>query len=78
LARTTTMATSGNKTAGDALGSAPDPGLKAELETPDAWVAVPDEVVFEVGVDEKILVRKLDLHLIPLIMALYIFSFLDR
>lgn len=28
--------------------------------------------------DEKKLVRKLDLHLIPLIMALYLFSFLDR
>ncbi|KAI8627139.1 major facilitator superfamily domain-containing protein [Xylariaceae sp. FL1651] len=30
------------------------------------------------GVDEKKLVRKLDLHLIPLIMLLYTFSFLDR
>jgi hypothetical protein len=29
-------------------------------------------------VDEAKLVRKLDLHLIPLIMALYLFSFLDR
>lgn len=30
------------------------------------------------GVDEKKLVRKLDLHLIPLVMGLYLFSFLDR
>ena len=30
------------------------------------------------GVDEKKLVRKLDLHLIPLVMLLYLFSFLDR
>lgn len=30
------------------------------------------------GVDEKKLVRKLDMHLIPLIMLLYTFSFLDR
>ncbi|KAI1276248.1 DNA-repair protein rad2 [Xylaria sp. FL0933] len=30
------------------------------------------------GVDEKKLVRKLDLHLIPLVMLLYTFSFLDR
>lgn len=29
-------------------------------------------------VDERKLVRKLDLYLIPLIMALYLFSFLDR
>lgn len=29
-------------------------------------------------VDEKKLVRKLDMHIIPLIMALYLFSFLDR
>lgn len=30
------------------------------------------------GVDEKKLVRKLDLYIIPLVMALYLFSFLDR
>jgi hypothetical protein len=30
------------------------------------------------GVDERKLVRKLDVHLIPLIMCLYLFSFLDR
>lgn len=30
------------------------------------------------GVDERKLVRKLDLYLIPLIMGLYLFSFLDR
>lgn len=30
------------------------------------------------GADEKKLVRKLDIHLIPLIMGLYLFSFLDR
>ena len=29
-------------------------------------------------VDEKKLVRKLDLYIIPLVMALYLFSFLDR
>ena len=28
--------------------------------------------------DEKKLVRKLDMYLIPLVMALYLFSFLDR
>ncbi|KAH6988092.1 major facilitator superfamily domain-containing protein [Ilyonectria sp. MPI-CAGE-AT-0026] len=30
------------------------------------------------GVDEEKLVRKLDLHIVPLIMLLYTFSFLDR
>ena len=30
------------------------------------------------AVDEKRLVRKLDLHLIPLVVLLYLFSFLDR
>jgi hypothetical protein len=30
------------------------------------------------GVDEKKLLRKLDLHIIPLVMGLYLFSFLDR
>lgn len=30
------------------------------------------------GVDEGKLVRKLDLYLIPLVMMLYLFSFLDR
>lgn len=30
------------------------------------------------GVDEKKLVAKLDMHLIPLLMLLYTFSFLDR
>lgn len=27
---------------------------------------------------EKLLVRKLDVNIIPLVMALYLFSFLDR
>lgn len=30
------------------------------------------------GADEKKLVRKLDLYIIPLVMGLYLFSFLDR
>jgi len=30
------------------------------------------------GINERTLVRKLDLHLIPLIMGLYLFSFIDR
>lgn len=30
------------------------------------------------GADEKRLLRKLDLNIIPLVMGLYLFSFLDR
>ncbi|PMB68162.1 putative transporter [Beauveria bassiana] len=40
----------------------------------DGWEAREEEP----AVDEKKLVRKLDLYLIPLIMMLYLFSFLDR
>lgn len=36
-----------------------------------------DETLLQ-GVEEKKLVRKLDLYIIPLVMALYLFSFLDR
>ncbi len=31
-----------------------------------------------IDADEKVLVRKLDFFIIPLIMTLYLFSFLDR
>ncbi|ROW09888.1 hypothetical protein VPNG_06276 [Cytospora leucostoma] len=42
-------------------------------------VVAPCEVTLQdLGVDEKKLVRKLDLYLIWLIMGLYLFSFLDR
>ncbi|KAF7550399.1 hypothetical protein G7Z17_g5738 [Cylindrodendrum hubeiense] len=37
-----------------------------------------DELSLETVEAERQLVRKLDLHIIPLIMALYLFSFLDR
>ena len=30
------------------------------------------------GLEEKALVRKLDLHIIPVVMVLYLLSFLDR
>ncbi|KAJ9145473.1 Flap endonuclease 1 [Pleurostoma richardsiae] len=52
--------------------SGPDsgPGTGPSASAPDL------EELF--GVDEKQLVRKLDRRLIPLVMALYLFSFLDR
>lgn len=37
-----------------------------------------DDTTYSSGDDERKLLRKLDLHLIPLVMALYLFSFLDR
>lgn len=37
-----------------------------------------DNETLHQDVDEKKLVRKLDLYIIPLVMALYLFSFLDR
>lgn len=37
-----------------------------------------NELDVETAEAERRLVRKLDLHIIPLIMALYLFSFLDR
>jgi hypothetical protein len=45
-----------------------DQGSGDSLETRDAVI----------GAVEKKLVRKLDTYLIPLVMGLYLFSFLDR
>lgn len=36
------------------------------------------ETAEQLGVDEKKLVRKLDMHLIPFVMLAYLLSFLDR
>lgn len=47
-----------------------------QLQDPAA-VESDNEMLLQ-GVDEKKLLRKLDLHIIPLVMALYLFSFLDR
>jgi hypothetical protein len=48
----------------------PGPNVAAESSAED------DDPTF--GVDERKLVRKLDMHLVPLVMLLYTFSFLDR
>ncbi|RYP61424.1 hypothetical protein DL769_007709 [Monosporascus sp. CRB-8-3] len=52
------------------------PDVKAGTLTPDAGAGTVDDPTF--GVDEKQLVAKLDRHIIPLVMLLYTFSFLDR
>ncbi|QPG94013.1 hypothetical protein C2857_004028 [Epichloe festucae Fl1] len=52
--------------------SSPDGGPMDRRITVDQLLAASE------GVDEKRLVRRLDLHLIPLIMSIYLFSFIDR
>lgn len=44
----------------------------------DAAVVESDTETLLQGADEKKLLRKLDLYIIPLVMGLYLFSFLDR
>lgn len=53
-----------------------DVGSKTESQVGSTIALSMEETTF--GVDEKKLVRKLDLHIVPLIMLLYTFSFLDR
>lgn len=53
-----------------------DVGSKTESQVGSIIALSMEETTF--GVDEKKLVRKLDLHIVPLIMLLYTFSFLDR
>ncbi|ROV93513.1 hypothetical protein VSDG_06787 [Cytospora chrysosperma] len=57
-------------------GSGPD--AVSEKAGTDNMVASVELTLEDLGVDEKKLVRKLDMHLIWLVMALYLFSFLDR
>ena len=57
----------------DGVGSPERQAEKAEAHAGPGAVEPAD-----LGVNEKHLVRKLDLHLIPLVMLLYLFSFLDR
>ncbi|KHO02091.1 Major facilitator superfamily domain, general substrate transporter [Metarhizium album ARSEF 1941] len=53
------------------------PGRTATVDM-DTDMDMDDLVSSSRGVDERRLVRKLDLHLIPLIMGIYLFSFVDR
>jgi hypothetical protein len=53
-----------------------DTKLAIQAEGPGAVQGVVEDPTF--GVDEKKLVAKLDRHIIPLVMLLYTFSFLDR
>lgn len=57
-----------------------DAEKRAETTWPagDANQSLDEEAELAKHVDEKKLLRKLDLYIIPLIMALYLFSFLDR
>lgn len=53
----------------------PEP-LRTSSTSMDAGMA--DLLAASEGIDEAKLVRKLDWHLIPLIMSVYLFSFIDR
>jgi len=53
-------------------------GSVEKLEHAKAGVAIYNEGVDTSGVDEKKLLRKLDLALIPWLSFLYLLSFLDR
>ncbi|KAK2054896.1 major facilitator superfamily transporter [Colletotrichum caudatum] len=55
----------------DEAGGSPGPGASS----PDTAARGPDPVD---AAAEKRIVRKLDMHIIPLVMLLYLFSFLDR
>lgn len=53
--------------------------LEAVEKLPIRWPASPVNYDTEIDhVAERRLVRKLDRHIVPLIMFLYLFSFLDR
>ena len=56
--------------------SRPDKAVEAGHLSADDTLG-PETATVDVA-DERRLVRKLDLHIIPLVMALYLFSFLDR
>ncbi|KAK1990563.1 major facilitator superfamily transporter [Colletotrichum falcatum] len=51
-------------------------GLGPGASSPDMTARDPDPV--DDAAAEKMIVRKLDMHIIPLVMLLYLFSFLDR
>ena len=64
-------------TANTAPGLVPSEDDK-RLQTQDPAAVESDVETLLQGADEKKLLRKLDLYIIPLVMALYLFSFLDR
>ncbi|KAK4072678.1 uncharacterized protein Triagg1_5723 [Trichoderma aggressivum f. europaeum] len=64
---------------GIAMGTAPDRDQEEKrTQLQDRAAQESDNETLLQGVEEKKLVRKLDLYIIPLVMALYLFSFLDR
>lgn len=82
------MATAGSSTTGNDVvpatkqtvlsGSTEAQKGYANDETGAAGVIPAPDSDSDFGVDERKLLRKLDLHIIPLVMLLYTFSFLDR
>lgn len=83
------MATTGSSTTGNDVapatkqtvltgGTGVQKGHEMNDETGAAGVIPAADSDSDFGVDERKLLRKLDLHIIPLVMLLYTFSFLDR
>ncbi len=68
------MDAKGRKAPDEEVGSS---AAQVEKACPDGPRRRVDEPA-DLGVSEARLVRKLDTHLIPLVMGLYLFSFLDR
>lgn len=58
-----------------------DPELKAAMETKDCLSDHVENTSSEEVIppdEEKKLIRKLDIHIMPVLVALYLMSFLDR
>jgi hypothetical protein len=68
----------------DGSRSAPDEldleksGVDKHAKSEDQIVVADDDQLVAGSTYEKKLVRKLDLHIVPVAMLLYLFSFLDR
>lgn len=60
------------------MSTTPAPVTEKDASNADASSAERPLTMADLGVDEKQLVRKMDIALIPLVMLLYMFSFLDR
>lgn len=59
-------------------GAMPDSANQSDTEAKAATYTAGSSNIILGGPEEKALIRKLDLHIIPVVMTLYLLSFLDR
>ena len=59
------------------LNTMPDSNSDTEAKAASYTDGQPSNLILG-GPEEKALIRKLDLHIIPVVMTLYLLSFLDR